>query len=506
MAVVIIRPNSNVSGATNWTITGGSASVNAALSDNSDTTYIRKTNSLSGTYSVIQGFGTTSVGASQRVRRVRLRARIQTPSTAGKLNLQLGTRVNGVNYFGPALAVRGQVATGEVVGPWYSTAPDGGAWTQAKIDAVCLQATEYRDSTDRAFIYELYIDVDVANQATVTVSAPTGTITTTAKPDVSWSVSDPDGDASTWYQVKVFDSVAYGAGSFDPSTSAAKWDSGQVESGDVTTTVGTYLQNGAYRAYVRSGKVIAGSVFWSGWAYSSFTLSLTAPTVPTLSVSWSATTNSISITMTGATVSPTFTYQQYDVQRTLDGGGTWTAVRDGTARDPNGSFVVAITDYEAARGQSIGYRCRSVGYVGDNVIASAWSATTNVTTTNDGAWWFKSMSTPALNVGTVTVLDGLDVNVEEQIGVFRPLGRQYPVVLSQAIGGLDGSYEIATRGAAEHAAVWAVLAHQGTLLVQDPFGEQKYIRIIRRGMNRTGGASMPITRIAVEYVEVSSGV
>lgn len=502
MAVVTVRPDQNVSGATSFTITGGSPSVHAALSDNSDSTYVRKSTSVSGTASLITGFGTTTIAASQTVRRVRLRARIQTPNSNGKLNLQLGTRVSGVNYFTPALAVRGQVATGEVVGPWYSTAPDGGPWTQTKIDAVRVQTTEFRDSSDRAFVYELYVDVDVANQATVTVSAPTGTITATAKPDVTWSVSDSDGDTASSFQVKVFNSTAYGAGSFNPTTSTATWDSGQVASSDVSTSVGVYLSNATYRAYVRTAKTINGSPFWSGWAYSQFTVNLTAPTVPTLTVTWNANTNSVAVTMTGATASPTFTSQTYDLERTTTGGGTWTPVRDGTNRAPDGSFVVTLTDYDAARAATVGYRCRSVGYVGDNVIASAWSATSNASTTNDGTWWLKAVDDPTLNRGTVSVLADLDLNVEEQIGVFRPLGRTRPVVLSQALGGEDGTYDIITKGDAEHDAVWALVTHQGTLLVQDPFGDQKYVRIVRRSKTKSGGTGNPIHRIAVDYVEV----
>lgn len=503
MSVVTVRPDSNVSGTGSFTVTGTST-IYGALNDNSDSTYVRKTTGIGTDASLVTGFGTTTLSVAQTVRQVRLRARLQTPSSVGRLNLQLGTRVSGIDFFTPAVQVRGLVGTSTVTGPWYSTAPDGGPWTQAKIDALRTQITEYRDGSDRAYVYETYIDVDVANQATVTVSAPTGTVTATATPNVAWSVSDPDGDPATWYQVKIFNSTAYSAGSFDPSVSTASWDSGQVLSGDVSTTVGTYLLGASYRAYVRTAKTINGSPFWSGWAYSAFTISLTAPTVPTLSATWSATTNSVALTMTGATASPTFTYQQYDIQRTIGNSGNWTDVRDGIGRDPNGSYVVTLTDYEAARGVTVGYRCRSVGYLGDNVIASAWSSTSTVSTTNDGTWWLKAMTSPTLNDGGVSVLSGLDTSVEEQIGVFRPLGRTRPVVLSQAIGGEDGNYEIVTYGAAEHDTVWALITHQGTLLVQDPFGTQKYIRIIGRQKNKTGAATNPIHRIQVNYVEVDS--
>lgn len=498
MAVTTVRPSGVTSGASAFTVTGA-ANAYAATSDNSDASYIRKTGT--GNAAIIFGFGGTTLGASQRVRQVRLRARIQAPTSSGKLNLQLGSRIGGVNYFHSAYAVRGAVATGEVVGQWYSTAPDGSEWTQSAISALRAQVTEYRDTTDRSYVYELYIDVDIANQATVTVSAPTGTITATAKPDVTWSVTDPDGDAASYYQVKVFDSATYGAAGFDPSTASATWDSTQVPSGDVSTTVGTYLSNGAYRAYVRSGKSINGVAFFSGWAYSSFTISLSPPTVPTLATSYDSAQNRVLLTATGA--APTgFASQAYDFEKSTDSGVTWSSVRFGLALAPNASYVASIYDNEPTRGLTMRYRVRSVGTSGTNVQASAWSASSTVAVASAVSWILKTLE-PAPQVATdVRIIGPNSWDRVEQLGTFRPLGRSYPIVTASALGGRDGTLEIITIGAAEYASVSALLNYQGTLFVQSPFGDDFYLRITSRSVVRDGGADNPRNRFSCGYVEV----
>ena len=70
MSVTVVRPDSTPTGASNFTIFGGSATINAALSDNSDSTYVRK--GVSGNGAVIVGFGTTTILSSVRVKQVRL--------------------------------------------------------------------------------------------------------------------------------------------------------------------------------------------------------------------------------------------------------------------------------------------------------------------------------------------------------------------------------------------------------------------------------------------------
>lgn len=500
MSINTVRPDGTTSGGSNFTVTG-TTNAYTALSDNTDTTYIRK--SGNGQKSIISSLGSYTVLGNETIKQVRLRARAQTPTSSGKLDIQLGTRVNGINYYFPALTLRGANSTAEYSGAWQTSSPDGSTWDQSRIDALRTQITEYRDSTDRGYVYEVYVDVQTSSQPTVTVDAPTGTITDTAKPDISWTYSDTDGEAQTFYEIKVFSSAQYGAAGFDPDTSAYTWSSGQISSTESTAQASNYLSSGSYRCYVRAGKTVNATPFFSNWAYSSFTLTLTAPTIPTITRSYSSSLGRVAITLTGAS-SATYTSQAFDVQRSDDLGVTWTDVRYGTQLTPNGSYVATVDDYEAKRGQDAYYRARSVGYVGSNVVASAWSTSSTVTITNDGTWWLKATTDATLNMSSVRVLAGLDVTQDEDLAVFQPLGRTYPVVVAGEVHGQDGGYRIVTHGDTEFSKLHALLTHQESILVQAPDGTQKFIRITKRAWKETGAVGSLIREAQVDYVELES--
>lgn len=503
MAVTTVRPNATASGSSLFTITGGSGSLNAALSDDSDGTYIKKTSSVVGLASAILDFGTTTLTSSQRVKQVRIRGRCSTPTSAGKLNLYLGSRIDNQNYFHSALAVRGEnLSATTFVGPYLSSAPDGGSWSQAAINGLRAKISEYKDDGDIGSFYELYIDIDIAAKPSVTVSAPTGTITTSAAPDVTWTYTDTDNETQAYYQIRVFTSAQYGAGGFDPATSTATWDSGQIGSSDSSAVIGTLLRPATYRAYVRVAKSVNGEPFWSDYAYSQFTISYTAPTIPTMAVAWSDTLGRATLTLTGAT--PTgYSSQYFDIHRSDDGGNIYAEIRDGERLIPDGTFKVTAQDYEAPRGLVSYYRCRAVGIdANSNEFPSDWGTVQQVLITNDGTWWLKAIDDPTLNLGSIRVLNGVNTSIEEPYLIFRPLGETRPVVVHGPIQGQDGAYTIKTVNETEWDDLYPILVHQGVLLVQDPYGNQKYIRIYSRGWNSENRGSAVHRDINVSYVEV----
>lgn len=506
MAVVTVRPDGVSTGASSFTVTGA-ANAAAATNDNSDSTYVRKSTSVSGTATLSLTFGTNTISASERVKRVRLRARVETDNANGKMDLMLGTRVNGLTYYYTGFAVRGAVGVStpvDVTGAWFTASPDGASWDQARIDALRAQYIEYNDSTNIGYVYELYIDVDKASQPTVSVTAPTGTITTTATPEVQWTYTDPDAaDPQAFYEVRVFTSAQYGAGGFDPATSVATWESGITDSSEPGAFIGEGLLSGTYRAYVRVAKAINGQPFWSTWAYSQFTLTLTPPPTVTIVAAWSASEGKATLDLTGATPGGSFTSQYFQVQRSDDGGTTWAFIRDGQEIAVNGSFKGVALDYEAPRGLTVRYRARSVGVAGEERIPSAWSAVIpQVLVTNDGTWWLKAVDAPSLNVGSLNVTTPLNVAVQEPFTVFKPLGKNLPVIVSGLIGGEDGSYRIITTNQTQWSAVEAIIVHQGVLLAQDPSGRQKYIRVTNRSWVESYSAGRITREVMIDFVEV----
>jgi len=505
MAVTTVVPNATASGSTLFTITGGSASLNAALSDGSDATYIAKTSSIIGSATAILDFGTTTLTAAQRVKRVRVRARCSTPTSAGKLNIYLGVRSDNQNYFHSPLAVRAtNAAATTFTGPYFNYAPNGQSWSQSLIDGLRSKITEYADNSDIGKFYELYIDVDIAAQPTVTVSAPTGTITTSAAPDVSWAYADTDNETQAYYQIKVFTAAQYGAGGFSPATSTATWDSGEIASSDSSAVIGKLLLPATYRAYVRVAKSINGTPFWSDYAYSQFTISYTAPTIPTMSVTWSDVDGKATFTLTGA--APTgYVSQYFDIHRSDSASFVYAGIRNGERLIPNGSYVATAQDYEAPRGIVAYYRCRSVGIDSNaNEFPSAWGTVQQILITNDETWWFKAVLNPAINKGSIRVQRDISLDVVEETTVFRRLGEDRPIVVSGLIQGEDGSYSIKTLNESEWQNLEPLLNYQGTILVQDPLGNQKYIRIISRSWTFSTPNGRSNRDISIQYVEVTA--
>lgn len=501
MAIVTIRPDANVSGANLYTPTGGT--VFGVIADNSDATFIRKDNAVNGTADVVFGVANTTIASNEIVKRVRIRVRAKTSGSTGKINCYLGANVNSKNYFSSGYAIRGDYsAITDFTAPWFTAAPDGRTWDQTRINGIRGKITEFRDTTERGFIYEFYVDVDKSLQGAVTVSAPTGTVTNTASPDIIWAYTDPDSETQGFYEVKVYSAAQYGAGGFSPDTSTPTYGSGTVGSTDVSVPVGTLLLNGTYRAYVRVAKVVNNTPFWTAYAFSQFIVSLTPPPTPTLTASFSAATGATTLFINGAT--PTgFTYQRLQVQRSDDGGVIYYDVRNGGSLTPNGTEDATILDYEAPRGITVYYRARSVGYLSENVVATAWTTPQQILVTNDTLWWFKAITNSALNASGILVQANLAVNVEEPNTVFRPLGSNRPKVVAGKLQGEDGSYSIVTTNNTQWNALIPIIKHQGTVLIQDPFGAQKYVRFIERDWKNSTPSQLNVRELTVSYVEVS---
>ena len=502
MAVTTVRPDSTPTGAANFTIFGGAASINAALADNNVATYVKK--GVTGNGAVIVGFGTTSITSAVRVKQVRVRAQASCPTASSRLRITPIVRVDGVNYFGSPLSLNGVQTLAEYSGAYFSTSPDGQAWDQTRIDSLRAQIQDLASGADLSSTYELFFDIETTTQPTVSVASPTGTVTDNSLPEVAWTYSDADGSAQDYYQIKVFSSTQYSAGGFDPSTDTAYWDSGIVGSEDNSATIGEYLGDGTWRAYVRVAKTVSGVPFYSSYQYSQFIVSVTPPTTPTITGTWQSANNRVFISTTGASISGTFDSQVFQIQRSDDSGTTWTDVTGASALIPTAAGTATIYDYAAPRDVTVQYRVRAIGTLGENQVASDWSTTSNVSVINDLTWWLKAVENPTLNKGALKVNPGFKASPEEQIGVVRPIGRRTAVTISSGLQGEDGEFTISTLGDAEFDGVWALATHTGVLLLQTPQGEQKYIRIIDRTYTRAGVIANPQNEVAITYVEVNA--
>jgi len=305
MATYVLRPNANWNNASAFTISGGSASVHAALADDSNSTYITRT-STTVPASYEAEFGTQTLAATEKVAYVNLRAKATIGAT-GSIELSLGviTDRNGrtVSYSVPFSKANTLTLTTLDTALKLTTAPNGEAWSQTLIDNLVVKFADNAIlSADRAGLYELFVDVVTTTQPTVTVTAPTGTITDTTFPSVVWTYADADGDPQNAYEIKVFDSVTYGGASFSADTSTPTVSTGIVTSSNNGQTLEADLADGTtYRAYVRVAQLVNGSNYFSDWAYSQFTIDVDAPATPLITAFYDSTEGAVTVTVFGRT-------------------------------------------------------------------------------------------------------------------------------------------------------------------------------------------------------------
>jgi hypothetical protein len=176
---------------------------------------------------------------------------------------------------------------------------------------------------------------------TISSLGPTGSITTTARPTITWTFAG-DGLAQNRFQVKIFTAAQYGIGGFDPETSPNTVDSGvQVSTSNSWTCTVNLPNSTTYRAYVKCAQLTPGSsiVHWTTagttWAalgaaaYTGFSTNYTGPSAVTSHTPAAASTQNTSVpTLTAVfpahTIGAAVT-QQVEWQFATDAGFTTNA-------------------------------------------------------------------------------------------------------------------------------------------------------------------------------------
>lgn len=114
--------------------------------------------------------------------------------------------------------------------------------------------------------------------------------------------------------------------------------------------------------------------------------------------------------------------------------------------------------------------------------------------------WLKAVDDYTLNMKVFLIEN--PQKVEEDTAVFRPRGRNRPVVLHGAKYGKDGSLVVIARNKAEYDQVIKLFEHQGTLLLQGPDGQNDLIRMIgTRSIEHIGYGQA--YQLSAEYVMVA---
>lgn len=487
------------------------------LGDNSDSTYVLRTAPAAATLQY--NFSAFTLPANEIVSSVRVVVRLQGAVGAKQPNAQALTYLHQGKIQANAGTVTGAPAAATTYkGKAFTTDPAGNPWTQDRVNSLRASISDGKKiGTSTAYAMrwvQLQLEVTTVSRPVVTVTAPSGTITNTSKPSVEWTFSDDSDGSQSSAIVRVFQRPggSWPAG-FDPDSSGNNAYrlldasvSGEVFSQQVKDAI---APSTVCRAYVKAGKKNGSQEIRSAWAYSDFTVSPTPPTVPTFtSAAWSSSLQAAQFTITGAAAGGAFTSgsQRFRLQRSTDGGSTWVDIRGGIVT-PNSSHVATIVDYEAPRTAAVKYRVAAYATTsGGNDVQSAWATAVTVTPVSDQRWWFKVCGTPANNWGGVRVTADPDINVVEQTGVFTPRGSDAHVVVSGGFYGATGSYQVYAGTGAEWASLVNVLYSDDRILVQDPFGEQRYVRITGRQVSTEGTAASPRRVAQIEWVQVDDGM
>lgn len=453
MTVVTTRPDATVD-SSGFSNTGGS-SRHGATNDDSDATYI-----ASGTpYDYAElGCGEPSIPAGGVVKRMDLRMRCVKVSGNPKLLLKLFPDGNANHALQAYVDVTWTAIT--------TITALGGAPAGDPSDVSLVALLQ----TGSIRVHELYVDTTYVAKPVTAPSAPTGTITTTNRPTVEWANTlDADGGAQSFYQVRVFTAAQYGAGGFDPATSTATVESDTlhvaIDPDDQAWTPTTPLADATYRAYVRVAQTVNGELHWSDWAYTGFVVDVDLPATPAITATAVDGDGAIMVDVDHQAGTATTTH--LELQRSLDAGATWEAMRLTT--DTDGVITgldTTVFDLEAPNGTLMTYRARAGHDYGAGEIAwSAWASDT--ATWQSTAWWLKAPEQPDLNM--VVVPNGVPgYQRPARQGVFQALGSSDTVIISDKRGAARGTLKLQIDTATEGDDLDALLDSGLTLLLQGP--------------------------------------
>lgn len=564
MGIIRIKPDSTSLEVV--TIYGGAASVHAALSDGSDTTYVRQ-DGLSST--ILQlGLGNPSVPADSfivsvvpglRLKKEKASEALKAyvydfrPGAGGSSTGWPATKMDLSTQLVSVISERAlYAAQGDAVAAAHPAGlHDAARWEDVIANALFRVDTNSSQSESlRAYLYEAFADVYTLKRPTVSVTAPSGTINNTSQPVISVTVSevieafqDTQPGLVDWLKignldVAVYPASVYGAGGFDPAANVdqAAWSSfGQTQYGpmsyiDGTTAstqvvqvpIGTPLANSTtYRAYVRARRAATAGdsvqqALWQNegtWAYAQFTIAVTPASAPGLSVGAPGSYGDPQLYVTTPANPGSHTNLRLEIQRTADSGATWQPVL-GSAEESLQSVPFSdsldLNDLAPPRGVALKYRARVISTAAGYELASAWTAPATTVTVPVSGWHFKTFRDPWPLVMNAQVIGHPEERVNLDRAVFRPKGRKYPVVVRGTQSGYDGSYTIHIEGLSIYGTpLWTVweklLAYQGRIAVDEAFGTQKWIEIVGEPQwIRKGTLTAPIHELTFGYVEVEA--
>lgn len=530
MPVLTKRLNSTVQLGT-WTVVGAGGVGHAALSDESDATYVQNINRCELDNQVaIFGIEDIDIPDGAKIFSVRTRVRVEkvTPPFGipspicliffvkkiiiAALTVNVPKLLRIIFWFRcpkPAPTVTWETQT---LG-YYLEDPEGKEWTEDSFNDFEVRLGRSNSGANLK-VSAVYVDLDYNTRPTVSVTGPATTITGTTRPEITWAYSDAEGDPQQAWRVKIFTAEQYGAGGFDPETTAAFTESGWVNGSDLTWTANRDLPNGTYRAYTMVEQVWSGlGQHRSTWTSIQWTQNVPGPPNPILDAIYEPDLNRVRINLTKGGISPPT--DTYNIEYSDNLGVTWAFLRNGVQVAPDGTGVATVYDYEAPLNRVRQYRSQGYRILGTIKVSSDFSNIAEATPRSHD-WWLKDPAVPALNT-TLPVATDAPAR-PRNLGEFAPLvaegaeGRK--IVVAGPRFGVEGTLGLifargdsADDGPGSRWAKFNSLQVTGrVLLLQYPTGEQHYIAL-RADLTWVWdirGTDVYYRRASIGYVEVEA--
>ena len=520
MATYVIRPTSLIAkdnalvgtnNAGSSFSTASNAQIASYLGDNSDITAVASSGTGSRWFQL--ALATPSIASDEFICRVSASVRWSGGATGKFIGAGAYKRSGSVPGGVPAVATNGSITrVNTELGYTYS----GWENTNGSNLAVAV-ALDGGTSGTRPILWDTWSTIYTLKRATAAPQNLTWSTSTYAEVPVDVTATIAwEADTFQWQnlrRVTVEVRVESGGSSVGTGTLVATGTDDVLF--DVTGTqtvdvaVDTPLPNGSYKVYARAIRhrenetsVAADQIgVWSSAA--TLTMTVNPPAAPTMTATVNAAQGRVELVVTPV-ASVGYVTPFYTVERSDDLGATWVQVRGLSAVSASFGTPSLRYDYEAPRAVQVRYRARVSAYVSGVLNTSVPSAPVAVTVPIVEAWNLKCPQSPNLNMIGVTVVGNPNEEVNEDLGVFRPFGRRYPVTVSGTLTGWDGELNLITLNADEWTRLKALIESQLVLLVESPFGWRKYVRLSAGArVTMMGTASAPRRRVSVSYVETS---
>jgi hypothetical protein len=216
----------------------------------------------------------------------------------------------------------------------FADIPEGRLDYDKQYTAFVKVATDFQ-GTDWFGPWSLRRDFNSPSKPVVTVTAPTGTIIDTARPEIRWTWADSNGDKQAMYKVMIHERPgAAWPSTYDPESSLnemnVRYETDFIPSSDTEHPVAVNLENTkTFRAYVKAAHTLP-AYLESEWAFIEFVTGFSSPMAPTLAVT--AAGDRALLLVTPATPSAT------TKGVTLGVGGGWISTPDNAALDHTTDF------------------------------------------------------------------------------------------------------------------------------------------------------------------------